>query len=138
MQGNVVEEPLQDALISSDKAYVYPVLEGFISTLLANRAISFKAHEILAGEKSTSLSALAIKEAAIRLKGKGIFILGDMTNIPLKENCVDGIISMHTVYHVPRPEQTKAVAEAYRGLSHQGQGRDYVLLEESRAYESCF
>lgn len=205
-QGTVVEELLQDALISTDKAWVYPVLEGFIPALLANRAISFKDRKPLAAGNSITFSAekkavqdfyddfgwkkdeegykdtltfedrrpiadqywkrchlrlnrylpggnylldvasgsiphdeyltyhqhyglrvcmdfsiLAMKEAAMRLKGKGIFILGDMTNIPLKENCVDGIISMHTVYHVPMQEQTKAVEEAYRVLSSKGQ-----------------
>jgi ubiquinone/menaquinone biosynthesis C-methylase UbiE/uncharacterized protein YbaR (Trm112 family) len=59
-------------------------------------------------------SVEALKGAAERLNGKGIFILGDMTRIPLADHCVDGVISMHTVYHVPQKEQTRAVAEAYR------------------------
>jgi ubiquinone/menaquinone biosynthesis C-methylase UbiE len=59
-------------------------------------------------------SVAALKGAAARLNGKGIFILGDMTRIPLANNCVDGVISMHTVYHVPQKEQTQAVAEAFR------------------------
>lgn len=204
-QGVEVEQPLADALVSENKAYVYPVLEGFIPALLAGRAICFKNHTVKSGDevvlsaekkavqhfyddfgwkkeedgyKDTltfedrrpvadqywkrchlrlnkylpggnylldvasgsipndeyftydqyyglricmDFSMLALKEAALRLKGKGIFILGDMTNIPLKENSVDGIISMHTVYHVPRNEQTKAVEEAYRVLSRDGQ-----------------
>ena len=61
-------------------------------------------------------SLLAVKEAAVRLNGKGIFILGDMTNIPVASNCIDAVISMHTVYHIPVGEQTKAVGEAYRVL----------------------
>lgn len=59
-------------------------------------------------------SILAVKEAAKRLNGKGIFILGDMTRIPIADNCLDAVISLHTVYHIPREEQTKAVAESYR------------------------
>lgn len=204
-QGSAVKQPLQSALISADKAYVYPVLEGFIPALLENMAIHFSEQPVkeerqltfsaekkavqdfyddfgwkkeAEGYKDTltfedrrpvadqywkrchlrlnkylpggnylldvasgsipndeyltydqhyqlricmDFSILALKEASIRLKGKGIFILGDITNIPLQENCVDGIISMHTVYHVPMPEQTKAVEETYRVLSSNGQ-----------------
>ena len=66
-------------------------------------------------------SLLAMKEAALRLGGKGIFIVADMTNIPLKENCVDGLISMHTLYHIPREEQNQAMDEIHRVLSTNGQ-----------------
>ena len=65
-------------------------------------------------------SLLAMQEAARRLNGRGIFILGDMTNIPIADHCLDAVISLHTVYHVPRAEQTQAVAEAYRVLSPGG------------------
>lgn len=58
----------------------------------------------------------AVRGAAERLDGKGIFILGDMTRIPLADHCIDAVISMHTVYHVPLGEQTQAVAESYRVL----------------------
>lgn len=204
-QGSMVKQPLQSALMSADKAYVYPVLEGFIPALLVNMAIPFKEQQgeekrqhTLSVEKKAvqefydefgwkkeaegykdtltfedrrpvadqywkrchlrlnkylpggdylldvasgsipndeyltyhryyrlricmDFSILALKEASLRLKGKGIFILGDITNIPLRENCIDGLISMHTVYHVPLGEQTKAVEETYRVLSDKGQ-----------------
>lgn len=204
-QGTAVEQPLEDALVSEDKAYVYPVIEGFIPALLKDKAICFKDDKTAGGDQTTfsaekksvqefyddfgwkkeeegykdtltfedrrpvadrywkrchlrlnkylsggnylldvasgsipndeyltydqyyglricmDFSILALKEAALRLKGKGIFILGDMTKIPLKEYCVDGIISMHTVYHVPMQEQTKAIDEVYRVLNKGGQ-----------------
>lgn len=65
-------------------------------------------------------SIQALREAAKRLNGKGIFILGDMTKMPLAENCMDGLISLHTVYHVPMQEQTQAVAESFRVLKPGG------------------
>ncbi|MFP4093581.1 MAG: class I SAM-dependent methyltransferase [Cyclobacteriaceae bacterium] len=65
-------------------------------------------------------SLLALKEAAVRLHGKGIFIMGDMTNIPIKDDCMDAVISLHTVYHVPKKEQTKAVEESHRILKDKG------------------
>ena len=70
-------------------------------------------------------SIQALREAAKRLNGKGIFILGDMTNMPLADNCVDGLISLHTVYHVPQAEQTQAVAESYRVIKP---GRQAVIV----------
>lgn len=59
-------------------------------------------------------SLLALQEAACKLNNQGIFILGDMTNMPMADQCIDAVISLHTVYHIPRAEQTKAVSEAYR------------------------
>ena len=61
-------------------------------------------------------SLLALKEAAQRLDNQGIFILGDVTQIPMVDRCVDSIISLNTVYHVPQAEQTQSVAEMYRIL----------------------
>ncbi len=61
-------------------------------------------------------SIQALKEAFIRLKGKGIFILGDMANMPIMDGCIDSVISMHTVYHIPQQEQAKAIGEAERVL----------------------
>lgn len=66
-------------------------------------------------------SILAVKEAAVRLGRKGIFILGDMTNMPIADDCIDALISMHTVYHIPVEEQPKAIAEAYRVLKPEGE-----------------
>jgi SAM-dependent methyltransferase/uncharacterized protein YbaR (Trm112 family) len=62
------------------------------------------------------LSFLALKEARSKLGEKGIYILGDITNIPLQDNAVDGAISLHTVYHVPKDEQISAFYEIHRVL----------------------
>jgi len=61
-------------------------------------------------------SFLALKEAKNKLGEKGIYILGDITNIPLKENMLDAVISLHTIYHVPEDEQVDAINEVYRVL----------------------
>ena len=65
-------------------------------------------------------SLLAMQEAVQRLDKQGIFILGDMTNIPIADHCLDAVISLHTVYHIPQAEQTRAVGEVYRVLSPGG------------------
>lgn len=44
----------------------------------------------------------------------GIFILGDITSIPLMDNCCDSVISLHTLYHVHKDRQETAVSELVR------------------------
>lgn len=65
-------------------------------------------------------SLLAMQQAVRRMNGQGVFILGDMTNMPLVDACLDAIVSLNTVYHIPRAEQTQAVAESYRLLKPGG------------------
>jgi ubiquinone/menaquinone biosynthesis C-methylase UbiE len=62
------------------------------------------------------ISFLALKEAQKKLVDKGIYILGDITNIPLQDNVVDGAVSLHVIYHVPKDEQLSAFRELYRVL----------------------
>ena len=45
---------------------------------------------------------------------KGIFVCGDITNIPMQDNVADTVLSQHTLYHIPRNEQARAVNEMYR------------------------
>ena len=62
------------------------------------------------------LSFLALKEARKKLGDKGIYLLADITNLPLKDDLVDAVVSLHTIYHVPADEQNKAFHEVYRVL----------------------
>jgi ubiquinone/menaquinone biosynthesis C-methylase UbiE/uncharacterized protein YbaR (Trm112 family) len=202
-RGEVVKEPLQEALITANGAYVYPVVDAYIAVLLPAMAIPVREVEaspesaLSEGKKAVQqfydnfgwkkteqgyndtltfedrrpvsehywsqchlrlnkylpggkylldvasgsipndeyltyshpydlricmdISMLALKEAALRLGGKGIFILGDMVRLPFQNACIDSVISMHTVYHIPREEQLAAVAEVYRVLCTGGE-----------------
>jgi ubiquinone/menaquinone biosynthesis C-methylase UbiE len=88
------------------------------------------------------ISLLALKQASLRLGGKGIFIMGDMTNLPLKDNLIDTVISMHTVYHIPEKEQTRAIGEAYRVLKDQGKAvivyswKDAALMRRANSIKN--
>jgi SAM-dependent methyltransferase/uncharacterized protein YbaR (Trm112 family) len=62
------------------------------------------------------ISFLALKEAQKKLGDKGIYILGDVTNIPLQDNIVDGAVSLHVIYHVPKDEQVAVFRELLRVL----------------------
>ena len=62
-----------------------------------------------------SINALIQAKANIGKAGKkGIYICGDITNIPLRDNSADTVLSQHTLYHVPKNNQKKAVEEMYR------------------------
>lgn len=202
-EGERVEKPLQEALVTEDASYVYPVIDTYIAVMLPEKAIltegavlstklklsegkkavqqfyddygwkktkegyndtltfedrrpvsekywsdcHLRLNKYLPGGKylldvasgsipndeyltyshkyqkriCMDISLLALQEAALRLEGKGIFILGDMVKLPFQDGSIDAVISMHTVYHIPQEEQTAAVAEAYRVLRPEGE-----------------
>ena len=60
------------------------------------------------------LSFLALQEARKKLGDRGIYLVTDMTDLPLKENVVDGVVSINTLYHIPKDEQINAFREMYR------------------------
>ena len=64
----------------------------------------------------------ALAEAKKKLGDKGIYIFADMTNLPFKDNMMDGFVSLNTIYHIPRDQQVTAVNELYRVLSPGGKG----------------
>lgn len=62
------------------------------------------------------ISLLALKEASKKIGNKGVFIQANITNLPLAENSIDAIVSLHTIYHVPAEEQFTAFQELHRVL----------------------
>jgi SAM-dependent methyltransferase/uncharacterized protein YbaR (Trm112 family) len=71
------------------------------------------------------ISFRALKQAKKNVGGKGIYLLCDVTDLPLKDNTMDGIVSLHTIYHVPADEQAGAVRELHRTLKA---GRSGVVV----------
>lgn len=67
------------------------------------------------------ISYNALVEAKNNLtEQKGIFICGDITDIPLADNICDAVICQHTLYHVPRKQQKTAVEELHRVTKSKG------------------
>lgn len=62
------------------------------------------------------ISLQGLKQAKAKLKEKGLYVLCDMTCLPFETNVVDGVVSLHTIYHIPATEQAKAFAQIYRVL----------------------
>ncbi len=66
------------------------------------------------------ISILALKEAKKKLGSKGIYLLCDVTNLPIQSNTIDAGVSLHTLYHVPANEQLSAFAEIHRVIKQGG------------------
>jgi len=65
---------------------------------------------------------------------KGIFICGDITNIPIKDYVCDAVLCQHTLYHIPKNEQKTAVNEMSRVTANNGK----VVIIYSWFYHSWF
>ena len=59
-------------------------------------------------------SITALREARAKLGAKGLYVLGDITCLPFASDSIDDVISLHTIYHVPRAMAVTAVDELVR------------------------
>jgi ubiquinone/menaquinone biosynthesis C-methylase UbiE len=66
------------------------------------------------------LSERALHGARRNIGEAGVYVLGDVTNLPIAEGAVDAAVSLHTLYHVPRDEQAAAFREIHRVLKPGG------------------
>ncbi len=83
------------------------------------------------------ISINALIQAKINIENagkKGIYICGDITNIPLQDNSVDTVLSQHTLYHIPKNDQETAVNEMYRVASQDSK----IVIIYSWFYHSWF
>jgi len=55
----------------------------------------------------------ALQEAQQKLGVRGIYVLGDVTNLPFRDDAIDAVIANHVLYHVPADEQEKAFRELW-------------------------
>jgi len=62
------------------------------------------------------ISITALKEARARLGAKGLYVVTDIANLPFKADAFDGVVSMHTIHHLPGSEHRRAYLEIHRVL----------------------
>ena len=62
------------------------------------------------------LSSVALVEARKRIGERGLFVVGDVANLPFKEGVFDGIVSLHTLHHLPAADQKQAYQDMFRTL----------------------
>jgi ubiquinone/menaquinone biosynthesis C-methylase UbiE len=62
------------------------------------------------------ISITALKEARRRLGDKGLYVVMDIANLPFKGDAFDGLVSLHTIHHLPAQDHKRAYAELFRVL----------------------
>lgn len=63
------------------------------------------------------ISIQALREARRRIGEHGLFVVGDIANLPFKPDVFDGIVSMHAIHHLPVDEHKRAYRELFRVLA---------------------
>ncbi len=71
------------------------------------------------------ISITALREAKSRLGDHGLCVVADIANLPFAPDAFDGIVSMHTIHHLPMDEHRAAYGELYRVL---GAGTTAVVV----------
>lgn len=64
----------------------------------------------------------ALRLAKAKLGERGVYVQGDITNMPFKTGSIDAFVSLHTIYHVPADDQIKAFRELERVTQPGGAG----------------
>jgi len=68
------------------------------------------------------ISIVALAEARQRIGdrsagGQGMFVVADLANLPFRKDAFDGVVTLHTIHHLPFDEHRKAYQEVYRVLA---------------------
>ena len=64
------------------------------------------------------ISAVALQEARKRMgDGGGLFVVADIAHLPFKAEVFEGVVSLHTIHHLPAEEHVQAYLELYRVLA---------------------
>jgi SAM-dependent methyltransferase len=66
------------------------------------------------------ISRIALKEARERIGEHGLFVVGDIARLPFAKNTFSGIVSLHTIHHLPGEEQERSFLELHRVLRSGG------------------
>ena len=71
------------------------------------------------------ISIVALQEARKRLGDHGRYVVADIAHLPFRSDAFDGIVSLHTIHHVPMEDKLPAYEELYRTLTP---GRSMVVV----------
>jgi SAM-dependent methyltransferase len=63
------------------------------------------------------LSIVALQEARQRIGQRGLFVVADVANLPFKPAAFDGVVSLHTLHHLPAADQEHAYTGLYSLLA---------------------
>jgi SAM-dependent methyltransferase len=68
------------------------------------------------------ISIVALTEARKKLGEKGLYVVSDIANLPFKKEVFEGVMSMHTIHHLPWEDHSQAYQELYRVLAPNSTG----------------
>lgn len=63
------------------------------------------------------ISIQALQEARKRIGEHGLFAVADIANLPFARDVFEGVVSLHTIHHLPEDEHLRAFQELQRVLS---------------------
>ncbi|HVN56309.1 MAG TPA: class I SAM-dependent methyltransferase [Anaerolineaceae bacterium] len=63
------------------------------------------------------ISIVALQEARKRLGAKALCVVADVANLPFRPEAFDGVVSLHTLHHLPPEDHRKAYFELERMLA---------------------
>ncbi|MBA4419983.1 MAG: hypothetical protein C0391_02435 [Anaerolinea sp.] len=63
------------------------------------------------------ISIVALQEARKKLGDQGLYVVSDVANLPFKSDVFEGVMSMHTIHHLPWDDHKQAYQELYRVLA---------------------
>ena len=63
------------------------------------------------------ISIKALMEARKRINHRGLYVVADIANLPFKSDSIDGVVTLHTIHHLPEEEHLQAFTELYRVLA---------------------
>jgi SAM-dependent methyltransferase len=63
------------------------------------------------------ISITALKEARKRVGEQGLFVVADIANLPFEPGSFDGVVTLHTIHHLPEAEHLRAFDELFRVLA---------------------
>ena len=85
------------------------------------------------------LSIEGLKEARKRIGEHGLFVVADISHLPFADESFDGVVSLHTIHHVPADDKKNAYLELHRTLKSgrravvvNGWGRSPMMIRWSR------
>ncbi len=63
------------------------------------------------------ISLVALKDARERTGEHGLCVVADIANLPFKRDAFEGVVSLHTIHHLPPGDHVRAYQELYRVLA---------------------
>jgi SAM-dependent methyltransferase len=66
------------------------------------------------------ISIVALQEARKRIGERGLFVVADVAHLPFRPEAFQGVVSLHTLHHLPPQDHGPAYVELFRVLAPGG------------------